>query len=68
MAHNQPKFDKLEKLLRFHRQHVFDERYGDAHGRAIARLKRTKTFKALCQHNVDLASIRLGERLTRQGY
>lgn len=59
---------KLQRLLRYHRQHVFDERTGDAHGRAIDRLKRTRTFKAMCDANRERANIRRGEYLTRLGY
>lgn len=59
---------KLERLLRYHRQRVFDEQTGDAHGRAIARLKRTQTYKALCAANRDRARIRHEESLTRMGY
>lgn len=60
--------DKLQILLRYHRQNVFNEKTGEAHGRAIDRLKKTKTFLAMCQDNRDRASIRHGEALTRMGY
>ena len=60
--------EKLRRLLRYHRRHVFDEVTGDAHGRALDRLKRTKTYKAMCDANRDRASIRIGESLTRMGY
>jgi len=45
--------EKVQRLLRYHRQNVFDERTGDAHHRAIIRLKRTRTFKRMCQDNRD---------------
>jgi hypothetical protein len=53
---------KLEKLLRYHRQHVFDDKTGDAHERAIVRLKRTRTFKDMCQRNDDAARQRVSDR------
>jgi hypothetical protein len=53
---------KLEKLLRYHRQHVFDDKTGDLHARAIVRLKRTRTFKDMCQRNDDAARQRTSER------
>ena len=59
--------DKLVWLLRYHRQHVFDAN-GDAHHRAILRLKKTQTFKALVRHNQEHHSRLAGERLTRMGY
>lgn len=59
---------KLDKLLRQHRQRVFDDRTGDAHHRAIARLKRTMTFKALSWVRHYEAMLRAGKRLTRMGY
>lgn len=59
---------KLERLLRYHRQRVFDEQTGDAHGRAIARLKRTQTFRKMCRDNQERAAIRRGEQFTRMGY
>jgi hypothetical protein len=60
--------DKLQRLIARHRRHVFDEKTGDAHTRAILRLKRTHTFKAMCQANRDAESVRIGERLARMGY
>jgi hypothetical protein len=59
---------KLERLLRYHRQRVFDEKTGDAHARAIGRLKKTKTFRAMCEANRELESILLGAHLTNMGY
>ena len=53
---------KLERLLRYHRQHVFDEKTGDAHTRAILRLKKTKTFKAMCERNDAMDRQRASER------
>lgn len=68
MQYDPAKIQKLEKLLRYHRARVFDAKTGDAHGRAIDRLKRSQTFAALCQYNRDLESIHAGESLTRMGY
>lgn len=59
--------EKLNKLLRMHRQRVFGAD-GDMHGRALLRLKRTATFKAMCADNEYAAQIRTGERLTGMGY
>ena len=59
---------KLEKLLRFHRQNVFDEETGDAHARAIRRLKRTITARTMANDRRERESIRKGEMLARMGY
>ena len=59
---------KLQRLLRIHRQHVFDEPQGETHMRAIARLKRTATFAALCHENYDRSQTLLGDLLTGRGY
>ena len=56
---------KLEKLLRYHRQHVFDDITGDLHERALRRLKRTRTFKDICERRQDAARYRSSERLLR---
>jgi len=56
---------KIEKLLAYHRRHVFDEKTGGAHERAIKRLKRTKAFAAMCERNRDNANARASERLLR---
>jgi hypothetical protein len=58
---------KMERLLRHHRQRVFDAD-GDLHHRALRRLKRTRTFRAMCADNEARASIRQGERYARMGY
>ena len=59
-------FTKLERLLRFHRQHVFAcDVSGDRHHRALLRLKKTETFKAMCQHNREMAIYRASEKLLR---
>lgn len=55
--------DKLTRLLRFHRQNVFNEHNGDAHHRALLRLKRTQTYQAMCQANRDAADYRKSMRL-----
>jgi hypothetical protein len=59
--------EKLNKLLRKHRQCVFGVT-GDLHHRAMLRLKRTATFKAMCRNNEYAAQVRAGERLTGMGY
>jgi hypothetical protein len=59
---------KLQRLLRFHRWNVFNEENGDSHYRALMRLKRTKTFIALCENRRERAAIRKGEALERMGY
>jgi hypothetical protein len=46
---------KLESLLRFHRQNVFNEHNGDAHHRALLRLKRTKAYRDMCEANRQAA-------------
>jgi len=56
---------KLEKLLRYHRQRVFDDITGDLHERALKRLKRTRTFKYMCERRQDEARHRSSERLLR---
>jgi hypothetical protein len=56
--------EKLERALRYHRQRVFDAN-GEAHERALRRLKRTRTFAALAQSNRAQQSIRMGQRLDR---
>jgi len=59
--------EKLNKLLRKHRQCVFGVT-GDLHHRALLRLKRTATFKAMCRDNDYAAQIRAGKRLAGMGY
>lgn len=63
-----PLIPKLARALRQHRQRVFDPRSGDAHERALRRLKRTATFRCLCRDNEDAARLRAGERLAAMGY
>ena len=58
---------KLQRLLRFHRQNVFGES-GEAHGRAIDRLKRSKTFKAMCEAHEEQARIRTERHMTALDY
>ena len=59
--------NKLERLLRFHRQNIFNSS-GDIHHRAILRLKRTATFKKLEQKNDNHASECKARKLERMGY
>jgi len=61
------KFEKLNKLLRHHRQRVFNVN-GDFHHRALLRLKKTATFKAMCADNEYSAQILAGQRLTGMGF
>lgn len=63
-----PLIPKLARALRQHRQRVFDPRSGEAHERALRRLKRTATFRCLCRDNADAARLRAGERLAAMGY
>ena len=58
---------KLERLLRFHRQNIFNSS-GEYHHRAILRLKRTTTFKALERQNDNHASECMARKLERMGY
>lgn len=56
---------KLTALLRFHRRNVFNEHNGDAHHRALLRLKRTQTYCAMCAANREAANDRKSARLLR---
>ena len=56
-------YAKLESLLRFHRQNVFSEHNGDAHHRALLRLKRTKAYRDLCESNRQAANHRKSIRM-----
>lgn len=60
---------KLERLLRRHRQHVFDTgQDADLHHRAILRLKRTTTARAVGWQRHFNNMIRVGHRLEGMGY
>lgn len=59
---------KLARLIRHHRQNVFAAGSGDAHHRAILRLKRTRTWLAMMARNEGDAAQRAGERFARMGY
>ena len=61
-------FTKLARLLRMHRQNVFNIVSGDAHHRAILRLQRTSAYRAMVERNRAEENIRNGERLARMGY
>jgi hypothetical protein len=56
---------KLERLLRYHRQNVFDdcEFKADCHSRALGRLKSSKTSAEMCRDNEDRARQRQSDRL-----
>ena len=60
---------KLDRLIRHHRNRVFDEHSGHAHHRAILRLKqRTVTGKAMAFDRWAGRVQREGTRLTSMGY
>lgn len=54
---------KLERLLRFHRQRVFDERTGDLHASAVRRLKRTATFRRVNETRQSALEHRRGQTM-----
>ena len=56
---------KLARLMTFHRQRVFNDHEGEAHMRALRRLKRTQTFKAMVERNRAEQEHRASERLLR---
>jgi hypothetical protein len=57
---------KLERLLRWHRQHVFDDgAAGDRHARALRRLKATATARAIFAARDTASRYRASERLLR---
>jgi hypothetical protein len=59
--------EKLARLMRVHRLNAFDDdaATGDRHHRALMRLKRTRTFDAMCRATEDRARDRASERLLR---
>lgn len=59
--------EKLERLMRMHRQRVFDAN-GAGHTRALHRLKRTKTFRSMVERNQAAERVRQGERYAGMGY
>ena len=59
--------NKLFTLIRFHRHNAFNAKSGDAHTRAIVRLKRTRTFAQYSDDRQHAASQRLLARLDREG-
>ena len=56
--------EKLIRLLRYHRQRVFDAN-GDRHHRALLRLKASATAKAMFSANDEESRFRHSERLLR---
>lgn len=57
---------KLARLVRFHRQHVFDDgAAGERHHRALVRLKATPTARAIYAENRTAERFRASERLLR---
>ena len=56
---------KAERLIRYHRQHAFDERSGDMHTRAIIRIKTTKIWQDISRKNRDNEEYRKSEMLLR---
>ena len=59
---------KLQRLVRYHRQRVFDPRSGDAHTRAIHRLHATMTARAWAYERDAVRQIQIGNQLARMGY
>lgn len=55
---------KLERLLRYHRQRVFDAN-GERHHRALLRLKATETARKAFASNASMAAYAASERLLR---
>jgi hypothetical protein len=57
--------EKLTRLLRFHRQRVFDTDTvaADRHERALRRLIRTRTYRAMCEANRERQEHAAGQRL-----
>ena len=55
----------IYKLLRYHRQHVFDDITGKYHERALDRLKKTKTWKQEMIKNENEAKERKSNYLLR---
>ena len=60
-------YDKLEKLLRYHRRNVWhpNEFLADCHERALKRIKKTRIFKEMCDERQALAERLASERLLR---
>lgn len=56
---------KLDRLMRHHRMHAFDDRSGPAHERALRRLKNTKVAAAVFLRRQNAADDRVSERLLR---
>lgn len=56
--------NKLERLLWYHRANVFDdnEAVADRHVRALRRLKRTATYRAMVKRRADDDAYRASER------
>jgi hypothetical protein len=61
---------KLDSALRRARAGVFDENPARAEACEIAikRIKKTRAFQSLCDENRDRATMRINDRLNRQGY
>ena len=64
MQHHESPAQKLARLIRHHRQRVFDVN-GDRHHRALLRLKASATAKAAFAANDASARYRASERLLR---
>jgi hypothetical protein len=59
------KIEKAEKLLRYHRKHVFNESNGDLHEMAILRIKSTRIWADYMASRKEEADYRKSERLLR---
>lgn len=57
--------DKCLRLIRLHRQHVFDpdDVVADHHARALHRLQQTRTYREYCQRGREMAAHHASERL-----
>lgn len=60
--------EKMERLIRRHRMLVWDSRTGDAHSRAIHRLKCTVTALAVSFDREAGRQVRVGQALSAMGY
>ncbi len=56
--------EKAEKLIRLHRQNVFTSA-GNAHTRAILRIKKTKIWQSISKKTIDLSDERKSNRFLR---
>ena len=58
--------EKLDRLLRWHRQNVFEDgETGERHARALRRLKQTATARSIFAAREDASRDRASARLLR---